>query len=134
MLLAKTHKQVFGHAPVYLPNTHACNYHNTRQCSRPFLFLAFSGFVRFYRSLRQYDFTSARVALVPSVPGTRPKHKGADLYKYGHMRVRGLLETEPRLLKDEHHHKVAFQFSSLASLTKDPVRSTSHLLLRGISE
>ncbi|CAN0315819.1 unnamed protein product, partial [Ectocarpus sp. 12 AP-2014] len=45
-----------------------------------------------------YDFRAARVALVPSVPGTggntpgtggKP-HKGRDLHKYGHMRVRAL--------------------------------------------
>lgn len=71
-------------------------------------------------SLRQYDFTSATVALVPSVPGTKPKHKGPHLNKYGHMRVRALLENEPMLL-EEGNHKISFQFSSFASLTNDPV-------------
>lgn len=74
------------------------------------------------RSLREYDFTSARVALVSSVPGTKPKHKGADLDKYGHMRVRALLKEEPLSL-EKGGHKVIFQFSSLAHLSADPVRS-----------
>lgn len=75
----------------------------------------------FSRTLKQYDFRSARVALVPSVPGTgRNQHKGDDLHKYGHMRVRALLSKEKVLLK-EGGHKVVFQFSSLASLTDTPV-------------
>lgn len=61
------------------------------------------------------------MALVPSVPGTgKSQHKGADLHKYGHMRVRSLLSREKVLLK-EGGHKVVFQFSSLASLTDSPV-------------
>ncbi|CAM9748232.1 unnamed protein product, partial [Hapterophycus canaliculatus] len=82
----------------------------------------------FGRSLRQYDFRAARVALVPTVPGTgKNRHKGPHLHKYGHMRVRELLSQENRAgggakrLK-EGGHKVVFQFSSLSSLTKTPVR------------
>lgn len=78
-------------------------------------------------SLRQYDFRAARVALVPSVPGTGKKqHKGRDLHKYGHMRVRALLSKEIKEgatanLK-EGGHKIVLQFSSLASLSSNPVR------------
>lgn len=68
------------------------------------------------------------MALVPTVPGTgKNRHKGAHLHKYGHMRVRDLLSREIRAgggakrLK-EGGHKVTFQFSSLSSLTKSPVR------------
>ncbi|CAM9812363.1 unnamed protein product [Sphacelaria rigidula] len=81
----------------------------------------------FASSLRQYDFTSATVALVPSVPGTKPKHKGPHLNKYGHMRVRALLENEPVLL-EEGNHKISFQFSSFASLTNDPNQWLMELL------
>ncbi|CAN0050566.1 unnamed protein product, partial [Laminaria digitata] len=82
----------------------------------------------FGRTLRQYDFGSARVALVPSVPGTgKTQHKGAGLHKYGHMRVRSLLSTE-KVLLNEGGHKVVFQFSSLASLTDSPNQWLAELL------
>lgn len=80
------------------------------------------------RSLREYDFTPARVALVSSIPGTKPKHKGADLDKYGHMRVRALLKEESLSLETG-GHKVVFQFSSLAHLSADPVRSVQNTRL-----
>ncbi|CAM9694407.1 unnamed protein product [Ectocarpus sp. 13 AM-2016] len=92
------------------------------------------------RTLGEYDFRAARVALVPSVPGTggntpgtggKP-HKGRDLHKYGHMRVRALLSREKEdgtgaKLK-EGGHKVLCQISSLASLTKTPNRWLSEIL------
>ncbi|CAM9293640.1 unnamed protein product [Scytosiphon promiscuus] len=88
----------------------------------------------FGRSLRHFDFRAARVALVPTVPGTgKNRHKGPHLHKYGHMRVRELLSRENRAgggakrLK-EGGHKVIFQFSSLASLTKNPNAWLSELL------
>ena len=40
-------------------------------------------------AFRRHDFSSARAFLVPSVPGT---HTGNDVNKYGHMRVRSLLQ------------------------------------------
>lgn len=84
-------------------------------------------------SLRQYDFRAARVALVPSAPGTGKKqHKGADLHKYGHMRVRSLLsqEQKKRTLanQNESGHKIVLQFTSLASLSNNPVREGAELL------
>ncbi|CAB1111323.1 unnamed protein product [Ectocarpus sp. CCAP 1310/34] len=94
----------------------------------------------FASTLGEYDFRAARVALVPSVPGTggntpgtggKP-HKGKDLHKYGHMRVRALLSREKEdgtgaKLK-EGGHKVLCQISSLASLTKTPNRWLSEIL------
>lgn len=75
--------------------------------------------------MRQYDFRSARVALVPSVPGTgKNKHKGEHAHRYGHMRVRALLSREKesgtmdRLEKGG--HKIVCQVSSLASRSPDP--------------
>eukprot|EP00752_Nemacystus_decipiens_P007419 g6633.t1 len=79
----------------------------------------------FGRTLRHYDFRPARVALVPSVPGTgKKKHKGRDAFRYGHMRVRALLSREreggtiARL--ENGGHKVVVQVSSLASRSPDP--------------
>jgi len=65
--------------------------------------------------LKGYDFSSASVILIPSVPGY---HKGADRLKYGHMKVRSVLE------KEKMHEKfktspIACQFSSLGSLTEN---------------
>jgi hypothetical protein len=42
-------------------------------------------------SFRLYDYTSARVKLIASVPGY---HSGKDLEKYGHMRLRKELSKE----------------------------------------
>lgn len=77
------------------------------------------------RTLSKYDFRAARVALVPSVPGTgKNKHKGKDAHRYGHMRIRALLSREKesgtiaRLEKGG--HKIVFQVSSLASRSPDP--------------
>ncbi|KAF5828068.1 hypothetical protein DUNSADRAFT_18267 [Dunaliella salina] len=41
------------------------------------------------KAIRLHDFSSARVFLVPSVPG---QHSGSALHKYGHMRLRHLLQ------------------------------------------
>lgn len=84
-------------------------------------------------SLRQYDFRAARVALVPSAPGTGKKqYKGADLHKYGHMRVRALLSQEQKKRSlanlNEGGHKIVLQFTSLASLSSNPVREGTELL------
>ncbi|KAG6972586.1 hypothetical protein JG687_00001387 [Phytophthora cactorum] len=43
----------------------------------------------FCGELKRFDFSTARVALVPSVPGV---HKGKDMEKYGHLCVRKLLK------------------------------------------
>lgn len=43
----------------------------------------------FCRELKMFDFSTARVALVPSIPGV---HKGKDMERYGHLRVRRLLK------------------------------------------
>ncbi|CAM9973276.1 unnamed protein product [Pylaiella littoralis] len=87
----------------------------------------------FGSSLRQYDFRAARVALVPSAPGTGKKqHKGEHLHKYGHMRVRALLsqEQKKRAIPNLHKggHKIVLQFTSLASLSSNPNLWLSELL------
>ncbi|CAI5700601.1 unnamed protein product [Peronospora effusa] len=65
---------------------------------------------RFCRELKCYDFSTARVLLVPSVPGV---HKGKDMEKYGHLRVRKLLKMYKVPRTD---NPLICQFSSLGSL------------------
>ena len=42
--------------------------------------------------IRRHDFSAAKAALIPSVPGA---HKGADMLRYGHTKLRRLLSREP---------------------------------------
>lgn len=65
-------------------------------------------------SLHQYDFTSAGVALVSSVPGT---HRGPERKYHGHARLRQLLSKED--IANVQEPSVAIcQFSSLGSIQK----------------
>ncbi|KAG3115967.1 hypothetical protein PI124_g7170 [Phytophthora idaei] len=64
----------------------------------------------FCGELKRFDFSTARVALVPSVPGV---HKGKDMEKYGHLRVRKLLKMYKIPPTD---NPLICQFSSLGSL------------------
>ncbi|CAN0317470.1 unnamed protein product, partial [Ectocarpus fasciculatus] len=66
--------------------------------------------------LSAYDFSSANVTLIPSVPG---RHKGKDLYKYGHMRVRAVLAREEVHVRPG-SHRVAFQAASIMNLSRRP--------------
>ncbi|CAM9909655.1 unnamed protein product [Ascophyllum nodosum] len=82
----------------------------------------------FGRTLRDYDFRSAKVVLVASVPGTgKEQHSGRSLHKYGHMRVREKLRHERVLLK-EGGHRMVMQISSLSSLTNTPDKWLMELL------
>ncbi|ETL99385.1 hypothetical protein L917_03780 [Phytophthora nicotianae] len=76
----------------------------------------------FCAELKRFDFSTARVALVPSVPGV---HKGKDMEKYGHLRSYSILLTYTlccmnRLLKTYKipptDNPLICQFSSLGSL------------------
>ncbi|KAG7376670.1 tyrosyl-DNA phosphodiesterase 1 [Phytophthora pseudosyringae] len=64
----------------------------------------------FSRELKRFDFSTARVALVPSVPGV---HKGTEMEKYGHLRVRKLLKMYKIPPTD---NPLICQFSSFGSL------------------
>ncbi|KAL4144798.1 hypothetical protein PRNP1_013924 [Phytophthora ramorum] len=64
----------------------------------------------FCGELKRFDFSRARVALIPSVPGV---HKGKDMERYGHLRVRKLLKTFNVPQTD---NPLICQFSSLGSL------------------
>ncbi|TYZ61228.1 hypothetical protein PybrP1_011573 [[Pythium] brassicae (nom. inval.)] len=62
------------------------------------------------RHVARFDFSGANVALIPSVPGV---HKGSDMEKFGHLRVRKLLQ----LLKvPPSDNPLICQFSSMGSL------------------
>lgn len=63
-------------------------------------------------ALRRYDFRSAGVALVTSVPG---KHSGPDQYRFGHARLRRLLERES-VGTSASDSAAILQFSSLGSI------------------
>ncbi|KAL3671324.1 hypothetical protein V7S43_003254 [Phytophthora oleae] len=64
----------------------------------------------FCEELKRFDFSAARVALVPSIPGV---HKGKDMERYGHLRVRSLLKMYNVPPTD---NPLICQFSSLGSL------------------
>ncbi|KAL6077671.1 tyrosyl-DNA phosphodiesterase 1 [Balamuthia mandrillaris] len=67
--------------------------------------------------LRDYDFSQVKVRLVASVPGV---HRGAEMNKYGHMRIRSLLRKAcPSLSDSLAHSPLLCQFSSVGSLTAD---------------
>ncbi|CAM9632280.1 unnamed protein product [Choristocarpus tenellus] len=66
----------------------------------------------FARTLSLYNFSAATAALVPSVPGY---HTGRNLHKYGHMRVRALLENEA-FPNSGDRDGISAQFSSLATV------------------
>ncbi|CAN0443831.1 unnamed protein product, partial [Pylaiella littoralis] len=70
------------------------------------------------RSLSAYDFSAANVVLVPSVPG---RHYGENLYKYGHMRMRGVLRREEVHVRPG-SHRVAFQVASIMNLSRRPYK------------
>ncbi len=66
------------------------------------------------QSLRAFDFSGARAALVTSVPG---RHQGDALRAYGHMRVRALLEAESfdaSLIGSD----IVLQYAAIASVTR----------------
>ncbi|KAJ3705221.1 hypothetical protein LUZ61_008926 [Rhynchospora tenuis] len=61
---------------------------------------------------RMFDYSSAKVRLVASVPGY---HTGSSLKKWGHMKLRSLLE-ECKFSKEFCKSPLIYQFSSLGSL------------------
>lgn len=65
-----------------------------------------------HKWLLKYDFSAAKVDLIPSIPGF---HKGDDMYKYGHMRIRSLLK---KYSITSMQSEVYFQCSSIGSITE----------------
>jgi len=64
--------------------------------------------------LRQYDFSSAKVLLVPSVPGY---HRGQSMNAYGHRRLCHLLQ-QFNVTMDSRAHRLIVNVSSFGSLTE----------------
>jgi tyrosyl-DNA phosphodiesterase-1 len=67
--------------------------------------------IRVRERLVRYDFSSARVALVPCVPGA---HYGERLHGFGHMRLRRLLKDVPAAGGSQ--GTIVCQFSSQGSI------------------
>lgn len=64
--------------------------------------------------LAQFDFSSAKVILIPSVPG---RHQGESLHKYGHMKLRRVLSEE--VLPDKFAKApITAQFSSIGNISE----------------
>ena len=76
--------------------------------------------------IERYDFSSAAVAIVSSVPGY---HSGSALRDWGSLRLRQLLERHARPLKDVESEGIICQASSFGSLPKKWLedRSTTHV-------
>eukprot|EP00903_Cladosiphon_okamuranus_P008270 g7959.t1 len=74
--------------------------------------------VEWARSLAAYDFSAANVTLIPSVPG---RHEGKNLYKYGHMRVRRVLQREEVHVRPG-SHRVTFQIAAIMNLSRRPYK------------
>ena len=67
-------------------------------------------------ALRKYDFSGARGRLVASVPGY---HRNDDIKKWGHMRLRALLEEIPIASKFD---TVVCQYSSMGTVNEKWIR------------
>ncbi|CEM23753.1 unnamed protein product [Vitrella brassicaformis CCMP3155] len=63
--------------------------------------------------IRQFDYSTAIGKIVASVPGA---HKGSDINRWGHMRLRDVLSSQPDPQNLQDFHLVC-QFSSLGSLS-----------------
>jgi len=64
--------------------------------------------------LTEYNFENVKVVLVTSVPGY---HKNENLNKYGHMKVRKYLSSQP-LSTEFQSSPIVAQVSSIGSLSK----------------
>eukprot|EP00112_Aurelia_sp_Birch-Aquarium-sp1_P011572 Seg2431.4 transcript_id=Seg2431.4/GoldUCD/mRNA.D3Y31 product="Tyrosyl-DNA phosphodiesterase 1" protein_id=Seg2431.4/GoldUCD/D3Y31 len=69
------------------------------------------------KTIREHDMTNAKVRIVASVPG---RHTGMDKCKWGHLRLRDLLQQiGPKLSSVGGDWPVVAQFSSIGSLGAD---------------
>ena len=62
--------------------------------------------------LRRYDYSAAKVVLIPSAPGTFLR----DMARWGHMKVRAVLRRELLLERSVQQAPIVAQFSSLGSM------------------
>lgn len=64
--------------------------------------------------MARYDFSSAKAVLIPSVPGY---HRGEEIHKFGHMKLRKTVREKSRVQFDD--AAVVCQFSSMGSLNEN---------------
>ncbi|CAN6452176.1 unnamed protein product [Victoria cruziana] len=79
---------------------------------------------------RKFDFSSASVRLVASVPGY---HSGGSLRKWGHMKLRSVLQ-ESQFDKEFQKSPIVYQFSSLGSLDEKWMDELAASMSSGLSE
>ncbi|XP_058194679.1 tyrosyl-DNA phosphodiesterase 1 isoform X1 [Rhododendron vialii] len=78
---------------------------------------------------KKFDYSSAMVRLIASVPGY---HKGPNLKKWGHMKLRTILQD---CIFDKKFHKspLVYQFSSLGSLDEKWMSELASSMSSGVS-
>ncbi|XP_050215287.1 tyrosyl-DNA phosphodiesterase 1 isoform X1 [Mercurialis annua] len=79
---------------------------------------------------KKFDYGNATVRLIASVPGY---HSGANLKKWGHMKLRTILE-ECIFAKEFKNSPLAFQFSSLGSLDAKWLSELATSLSSGLTQ
>lgn len=79
---------------------------------------------------KKFDYTSSAVRLIASVPGY---HTGANLKKWGHMKMRSVLQ-ECTFDKQFQKSPLVYQFSSLGSLDEKWMGEFASSLCAGVSE
>lgn len=79
---------------------------------------------------RKFDYSNATVRLITSVPGY---HMGPNLKKWGHMKLRGVLE-ECIFNKEFRESPLVYQFSSLGSLDERWLAELGVSMSSGISD
>ncbi|KDP20800.1 hypothetical protein JCGZ_21271 [Jatropha curcas] len=80
--------------------------------------------------LKKFDYSSAAVRLIASVPGY---HAGANLKKWGHMKLRSVLQ-ECIFGKEFKNSPLVYQFSSLGSLDEKWMTELATSMSSGLSE
>lgn len=60
-------------------------------------------------ALTKYDFSSAQVVIIPSVPG---RHVGMAINQFGHSKLRAVLSRRTGHIPMDAHDKVVMQYSS----------------------
>ncbi|KAG9336657.1 hypothetical protein JZ751_003004 [Albula glossodonta] len=69
--------------------------------------------------IREHDLSETRVYLIGSTPG---RYLGADMERWGHLRLRKLLRENTRAILDEEAWPIVGQFSSIGSMGADKTK------------
>eukprot|EP00898_Chlorokybus_atmophyticus_P002644 jgi/Chlat1/3380/Chrsp23S03810 len=81
-------------------------------------------------ALRQYDYSCAKVCLIPSLPGY---HTAKTMHRLGHMKLRAVLAAE-KLPSDFSGSPLVYQCSSMGSLDEKWMKEFAHSLNAGKSD